>query len=302
MKRSFSCSVLFAAGLGAQFLGAQPADPFQVQPAAPGYFYAYQQGSTPQVYEFRNGTLMSGGTYLGVSLAEIDANRGRELKLKETHGVEITRVESDSPAEKAGLKTGDVVLEYNGQRVEGMEQFGRLVRETPTGREVKLLISRNGAQQTIAATTATRKMKAITAGNMKDFFPNMDMPDIHLPDMPQVFTTWRSPVLGVEAESLSPQLATFFGVKEGVLVRSVGKDTSAEKAGIKAGDVITKVDGTTVTTPNELVNALHSSRSKKTFPVNLVRDKHETSVTVTVEDQPERSPGRVRVVHNSVRM
>ena len=90
-----------------------------------------------------------GGTYLGVNLAEIDANRAKELKLKEDYGVEITRVEENSPAEKAGVKPGDVVLEYNGQRVEGMEQFGRMVRETPPGREVKLTVSRNGATQTL---------------------------------------------------------------------------------------------------------------------------------------------------------
>ena len=80
-----------------------------------------------------------------MNLAEIDADRARELKLKEPSGVEITRVEDGSPADKAGLKPDDVVLEYNGQRVEGMEQFGRLVRETPAGRDVKMLISRNGA-------------------------------------------------------------------------------------------------------------------------------------------------------------
>jgi|SRR5690348_7042172 serine protease Do len=291
MKRFFACSILFAAGLS-----AQTAYWYQ-SGQEPQFFQAFQAGS-PQVFELR-----SGGTYLGVSLAEIDANRGRELKLRETHGVEITRVESDSPAEKAGLKSGDVILEYNGQRVEGMEQFGRLVRETPPGREVKLQISRAGATQTIAATTGTRKVRTLNAGNMSEFFNKWDMPDIHLPDMSQVFTTVRSPVLGVEAENLSPQLATFFGVKDGVLVRSVTKDTAAEKAGIKAGDVITKVDGTTVTTPNELASALRAARSKKTFAVNLVRERRETSVNVTVDDSNlERATPRVRAVHNGVRM
>ncbi|HYL76605.1 MAG TPA: PDZ domain-containing protein [Bryobacteraceae bacterium] len=291
MKRFFACSILFAVGLS-----AQTAYWYQ-SGQEPQFFQAFQSGS-PQVFELR-----AGGTYLGVSLAEVDANRGRELKLRETHGVEITRVESDSPAEKAGLKTGDVILEYNGQRVEGMEQFGRLVRETPPGREVKLQISRGGSTQTIAATTATRKVRTLNAGNMSEFFNKWDMPDIHLPDMSQVFTTVRSPVLGVEAENLSPQLATFFGVKDGVLVRSVTKDTAAEKAGIKAGDVITKVDGTTVTTPNELASALRAARSKKTFAVNLVRERRETSVNVTVDDSNlERATPRVRTVHSGVRM
>jgi serine protease Do len=128
--------------------------------------------------------------------------------------------------------------------------------------------------------------------------PNFDMPEIHVPDMPQVFTTWHSPVLGVEAESLGSQLASYFGVKEGVLVRSVAKDTAAEKAGIKAGDVITKVDGSAVTTSNELVSAIRSASSKKSFPVELVRDRHETSVTVTIEDRSERVVPRTRAVHD----
>src|ERR1700681_1755764 len=128
MYRLISSVALFAAALGAQQV--------EVVQLAP------QDSGTPQIFEFHNGGFVSGATYLGVNLAEIASDRARELKLKEAYGVEITRVEDGSPAEKAGLKSGDVVLEYNGQRVEGMEQFGRLVRETPPAREVKLLISR----------------------------------------------------------------------------------------------------------------------------------------------------------------
>jgi serine protease Do len=277
MKRLFTYMVLFAAGLS-----AQSPDSFQA-PSAPG-------GTS--VYE-----LHVGGSYLGVNLAEVDGNRARELKLRETTGVEITRVEEGSPAEKAGLKPNDVVLEYNGQHVEGMEQFGRLVRETPGGREVKLVISRNGDTQTVLATVAARRVRAF-GGNIKELLP--DMPEIRMPDMPQMFSVWRSPVLGVEAEALGSQLAVFFGVKEGVLVRSVLKDSAAEKAGIKAGDVITKVDGAAVTTPNELSSAVHSASSKKTFAVELMRDHKAVSVNVAVDDgRSERVVPRARVVKNN---
>jgi len=280
MKRLFSCAVFFAAGLG-----AQSQDFFQAPPAPGG----------PPGYEFRTGVL-AGGSYLGVNLAEIDGTRAKELKLKETTGVEITRVEEGSPAEKAGLKPNDVVLEYNGQRVEGMEQFGRLVRETPGGREVKLVIGRNGATQTVMATVAAHKVRAF-GGNIKDFLP--EMPEIRMPDMPQMFSVWRSPVLGVEAEALGSQLAAYFGVKEGVLVRSVLKESAAEKAGIKAGDVVTKVDGTAVTTPNELSSSVHSASSKKTFGIELMRDHRVMTVNVTVDDgRSERIVPRVRVVRN----
>ncbi len=125
-----------------------------------------------------------GGTYLGVSLAEIDANRAKELKLKEDYGAEITRVEDGSPAEKAGVKPGDVVQEYNGQRVEGMEQFGRMVRETPAGREVKLTVSRDGAPADADRNATSRK------GRAWDNFPQgFDMPEIRIPDIPQIYTS-----------------------------------------------------------------------------------------------------------------
>src|SRR5712672_597194 len=111
MKLFFSSVAIFAAGLSAQSF-----DP----PALPQGLEILQAFQSPQVFEFKNGTMV-GGTYLGVNLAEIGPERAKELKLRETTGVEITRVEPDSPAEKAGIKAEDVVLEYNGQHVEGME-------------------------------------------------------------------------------------------------------------------------------------------------------------------------------------
>jgi serine protease Do len=275
MKRLVSFVAIFAAGLGAQSL-----DFFQ---------------AAPQVIQYH---ALAGGTYLGVSLAEIDSKRAVELKLKEPYGVEITRVEEGSPADKAGLKSGDVVIEYNGQHVEGMEQFGRLVRETPAGRDVKLLISRNGATQGIVATLGTRKLRPV-GGN---FGPGFEIPEIHMPDMPQIFTTLRSPLLGVEAESLGSQLAAYFGVKQGVLVRSVVKDTAANKAGMRAGDVITNVDGSAVGTPSELSSMVRAASSKKTFPIEVVRDHKEMSINVTIEDgRSERAIPPGRVVRNGVR-
>jgi serine protease Do len=246
-----------------------------------------------QLHELTSVAPFPGATYLGVALAEIDANRAKELKLREDYGVEITRVEEGSPAEKAGVKAGDVVLEYNGQRVEGMEQFGRMVRETPAGREVRLIISRDGAPLTLTGTLAARKGRGFAGGFPEGFV----MPDIPMPDIPQIYTTLRTARLGVEAESVGSQLAEYFGVKEGVLVRSVRENTAAQKAGIKAGDVITKVDGTAVTSPSELSGAVRSASAKKTYSVELTRDRKPQTITVTVEEGSERSP-RNRAVRN----
>jgi serine protease Do len=269
-------------GLGMALIAAAAAA--QAQDIFPGL-------GAEQVRELNSIAPFAGGPFLGVGLAEIDANRAKELKLKEDYGVEITSVHEGSPAEKAGVKPGDVVLEYNGQRVEGMEQFGRMVRETPPGREVKLTISRDGVTQTLTAMLASRKDQAF-AGNF-----HFEMPEIHLPDIPQIYTTLRTARLGVEAESLGPQLSEYFGVKEGVLVRSVLENTTAQKAGIKAGDVITKVDGMAVTSPSELSGAVRSASSKKTYSVELTRDRKPQTVTVAVDDGSDRSP-RSRVVHN----
>ena len=275
MNKLLCIAVVFSAGAWAQ---------------GPDFFQA--PGASP-VREF-NSIPFVGGTYLGVNLAEIDANRAKELKLKEDYGVEITRVEENSPAEKAGLKPGDVVQEYNGQRVEGIEEFGRLVRETPPGREVKLRIGRNGTTQTLTAVLGSRKYRVGA-----NFPPGFQVPEFRMPDIPQIFTTLRSPMLGVEAESLGSQLAAYFGVKEGVLVRSVLDNTPAQKAGIKAGDVITKVDGMTVTAPSELSSAVRSTNGKKTYGIELVRDRKIVTVSVNPEDRSGQWIPRVRAVQNS---
>lgn len=228
-----------------------------------------------------------GTSYLGIGVAEIDSENAKTLNLKEERGVEVKSVDENSPAAKAGLKEGDVVLEYNGQRVEGTEQFVRLVRETPPGRRSTLLIWRNGATQSITATLGTRAsgFKFTTEGEWPFEIRMPEMPP--MPDLPGTRLSWRSSTLGIESESLGPQLAEFFGVKEGVLVRSVEKGSAAEKAGVKAGDVITKVGDTNVTSSREIANALRGLKSSPTFPVTVVRDRKELKLSLTLPPNPK---------------
>jgi serine protease Do len=227
---------------------------------------------------------MGGGSFLGVGVVEIDSERAKALKLKEERGVEIRSIEPDSPAAKAALKESDVVLEYNGERVEGTEEFMRLVRETPVGRQVRLAIWRNGAPQTATVTIAERQ-----PFNLKiSTFPKM--PEIWIPDMPRMSTYWRTPVLGIESEALGSQLGEYFGVKEGVLVRSVLKDSAAEKAGIKAGDVITKVDESSVKEPRQISNVLRGLQSGKSVAVTLVREHKEMTLSVTLDTEGSLRP------------
>jgi serine protease Do len=272
-------SIGFIAILGCTLAAAQPVAPVPPVPAVP---------STPGLRFFGAGS----GSFLGVGVAEITSERARGLNLKDDYGVEITRVDGDSPAEKAGLKAGDVVLEYNGQRVEGIEQFQRLVRETPAGRTVRLLISRNGSNQTLSAVVGSRKSGM--------FGPEgFAMPRIEIPDIPNVFTGIHSSALGIEVESLGPQLADYFGVKEGVLVRSVVKGSVAEKAGLKAGDVITKVNDMRVATPGEISSAVRNARSQRTFPLQITRERHEMTINVTMdEDHGSRQAPGARPILN----
>jgi serine protease Do len=223
-------------------------------------------------------------SYLGIGVADITAERAKALNLKEERGAEVTNVAKDSPADKAGIKEGDVVLEYDGAVVHGIEQLTRIVRETPIGRQVKISVWRNGAAQTLTATIEARKGTAIRSNGFDIAVPPFSLPAFN---GSLRFFALQNPVLGIEGESLrsQEQLAEFFGVKDGVLVKSVGKNSAAEKAGIKAGDVVVKVDDSTVSTSQEITRALRASGSKKTFTVTVVRNRKEIPLTVTMEER-----------------
>jgi serine protease Do len=232
--------------------------------------------------------IRSGG-YLGVGVADIDDERAKALKLPEARGVEVNVVTKDSPASKAGLLKGDVVLEFNGQRVEGTDQFIRMVRETPVGHKITLQIVRNGAQQTVTAVVGSHADREFFSpeGNYSFTMPAMPampaMPRMPM-DTPRPLLMWKNGSVGIEAESLSGQLAEYFGVKDGVLIRSVAKDSPAEKGGLKAGDVVTKVNGEAVTSPGEISSEVHSANGKRSIPFVVMRNHHETTVSVTLTD------------------
>src|SRR5512143_2148536 len=117
-----------------------------------------------------------GSSYLGVDIADVTSERLSALKLKEEHGAEVTMVDQDAPAGKAGLKEHDVILSVNGAAVESAAQLRRMIRETPAGRVVNLGISRDGQAQTIKVQLANRG-KAFSLRNM----PNIQ---IDIPEMP----------------------------------------------------------------------------------------------------------------------
>jgi serine protease Do len=254
---------------------------------------AAQTATTPRARSAQVFTVQKGsGSYLGIGGMEVTSERAKALNLKEERGVEVSSVDEDGPAAKAGLKVGDVVLEFNGTPVQSAVQFQRLVSELPPGRQVKLTVWRNGASQTLTAAIGERKnaVTSIVPGDSHTW--SFDMPDMPkmqaMPRMPE-FRNFEmlspNPALGVYGEALaeSEQLAEFFGVTDGVLVRSVRKNSPAEKAGIKAGDVITKIDDTRISNSMDITRTLRGMKGKKTFNVTVVRNKKETPISVTVE-------------------
>ncbi len=226
-----------------------------------------------------------GGSFLGVNIWEVNAEVARKMKLAEERGIIITSVVPRSAADKAGLQKGDVVLEFNGQTVEGVKQFIRLVREVPVGRKCSIRIVRTGEETEISATMGDKqRLTKLAVGQVRVVrVPNVQIPNIVIPDVPHVYTTWRSVRLGIIGESLDAQLAEYFGVEEGVLVRSVGDETPASEAGLKAGDVIVEVGGAAVATPREVSIALQERPGEK-VELSIVRERKQRTVSVALSE------------------
>jgi serine protease Do len=242
--------------------------------------------------------------YLGLSMREVNAGNAKELKLTAVRGALVAEVRDDSPAAKAGIRKGDVITEYNGQRVEGILQLSRLVRETPPGRVAQLSVWRDGRSQTLSAEVgqAPSPFGNFLAGVDPRTAPRDGAPRFGYRNAPPADGTFGrrndgAPALGIDAQDLTGQMGSYFKVPngEGVLVGGVHKDSPAEKAGIKTGDVITKVDGQSVRNVDELRDRMREKRDAhaESVTITLLRDGAERSVSVQPDGSrvPERRAG-----------
>lgn len=235
--------------------------------------------------------------WLGVDIGEVTSDRAKDLKLPAVRGVVVEQVEADSPAAKAGVKQNDVLLRYDGQTVEGTVQFRRLVRETPPGRTVNVEISRDGATQTISVQITDRnayyekRMRGAMPEFGKSFSFQVPNFEIHGPEM-FMWMNGGGPALGIEAEDLSGQLGAYFGAPNdaGVLVRSVRSGTAAARAGLKAGDVIVKLDDTAVKSVADLREHLRDKRDQKSVTLGVLRKGSELNLTVALEHPNQENP------------
>ena len=239
----------------------------------------------------------SGGGWLGVGVSEVSAEKMKTLRLPEERGALLGKIVPDSPAAKAGLKENDVVLEINGQRIEGTEQFRRMIHEIPAGRTANLTVWRDGRSQNIKVTVGKHD-----AGNMKVFADGPKSFAFKMPPMPAMpdlsgLEHLRSfsmispgrPLLGIDAETLEGDFGNYFGAPngEGVLVRGVFASSPAAKAGLKAGDVITSLNGERVRSASELREKLLTNREGKSIKLGVLRNKSELTLSVELPQQKE---------------
>lgn len=233
---------------------------------------------------------LSPSSYLGVGVMDLGEEAGREIGLVDPHGIEVTSVQSGSPAEEAGLQRGDIVLTFRDERVEGQEQFARLVRETPAGRVVELGVVRDGRRSAVnveigrrETRTATRRVLEATEEGlerMKRDFGDFGGLTFRLEGgVPRVRIASRNRWLGVELEDIEGQLAGYFGVERGVLVTHVREGSPAAEAGLRAGDVIVGVDGRATRRAGD-VGRLLDDGTGDAVSIEIVRDRTKTNVRV----------------------
>lgn len=263
------------------------------------------QTSSPE----RRRLMLPGGSQIGVTVTEV---AGKEAGSADAAGVRISTVDSDSPAAKAGLRAGDLVVEVDGEVVRSARQFGRLIQETADGRSVKLSVVRDGTRQSLAVTPESRPFafgvdgdrigREVTRGlreiepQLRDLEPRLRELEPMVRDfrfeLPFDVDEWRMfgggrGRLGVQMTPLPSQLADYFGAKDGgVLVSSVTAGSAAEKAGLKAGDVITSIDGDRVRSSSDLSAELRDKDGA--VSIGILREKKESTVQATLESATTR--------------
>lgn len=278
-------TLLISLFLTASLALAQQAPPAPVAPPAP----AEPFGQSFSMF-------IDGGSFLGVYAEDVNKDNMGRYGLREVRGAGITSIVKDSPAEKAGLRKDDVILRFDGETVTSVRKLNRLVSEVAPDQTVRLGISRGGSEQEVAVTISKRKdsmdafQKLQGLGGKFEGFEGLGTPGARVwkwegPDANNdgfVFALGNNRRIGVSTTQLTKQLAEFFGVADGkgVLVTSVGDDSPAAKAGIRAGDIITAVDGEKLEDGGDLTRAL-GKKKEGDVTLTIVRDKNQRSITVT---------------------
>ena len=219
--------------------------------------------------------------YLGVDVADVSQSRAQSLHLNHTAGAEITILDHDAPAGKAGLHVHDVIVAANGASIENAEQFRQLLHRQAPGKKLRLSVNRDGAMQTITVQMADRRkveqeaQQEIEQSNLppgaQGFLSGGDV----APSMAGGFHFWglgSSFHVGALVERMTPEMQDYLGVDNGVIVKSVARHSAAAQAGLQAHDVILAVGAETVATTSDWERLLRASNGK-VVPVSIQRDR-----------------------------
>lgn len=236
------------------------------------------------------------GSYLGVYISDVSADDVDRLGLREERGVLVTGVADDGPAAEAGLEEDDVIVEWNGTRLESEAQLRRILAETPAGRSATLAVFRDGSLRSMDVDLGQREGRGRAffrsewdEGVARNLLENLDDMNVRIERMPAAFRYMRGDRLGIGIQSLQPQLADYFGLgdRSGVLVTTVREDSPAAAAGLNAGDVILAVDGEAVEDPGD-VSRLVWGADAGPVTIRVLRDRKERTLTAELPEAEHR--------------
>lgn len=215
--------------------------------------------------------------WLGVQISDITADLADVHKLTRREGAYVEEVMKDSPADSAGFRAGDVIIKFGDREIEDADGLVRAVRDSELKKPVPAVILRDGRQQEL--TVVLRERPRRTAVRIP-----------HVPDAPRILMTHRYGRLGVSVINLNPQLGEYFKVPDGkgVLVEKVHEGTPAEKAGIRAGDVIVKVNDRDIDTADRLRRVLSTYDPGDDVQLEIMREGSRRTVSARLEE-PEFS-------------
>ena len=242
---------------------------------------------------------VEGSGFLGIYAENISRENMGRYHVTQVRGVGVTQVMKDSPADKAGLRKDDVILRVDGENVSSVRKLNRLVSELAPDQSVKVSFSRGGAEQEVTATIGRHsnhsfagslfpdgpkmwKWEGKEARPFKFEFPMGERGNLFDNDNDMAIILGNSRRIGVSTMELTKQLADYFGITggQGVLVTSVTGDGPAAKAGVKAGDVITAVDGEAVDSPGDVARAINRKKDGD-VTLTIVRNKSQQTIRVT---------------------
>ncbi len=224
------------------------------------------------------------GGWLGIGIKEMTPSGQKNKGMEEITGILVTSVEPNSPADKAGLKDDDVVLEYDGKTVKYLDEFIELVRKTEPDTKVTLTILRDGEKLT----------KEVIIGKKDPHSIEAQFPERH-----KVIIHKSSPWIGVHIQDIDQDLADYFKVDEnaGVLITEVVDESPAAKAGLKSGDVITKIGDEELHNIKDLHSALREYDDGDEVVLKIVRKGKQKDFTVKLEAR-ERS--KVKIIKKKI--